>query len=254
MLLQIDRHKGQACVLPADIADRSVGICVISLDNSRFSTAFFRQLAAEILPHFDSFRFFVADDLMVYNKYLTLEDARRFNAVAPSYLSERKAQIENVLAANPPATEVWIGSYGDVIDQDFVRFLRKFLVLFDSDHDLSDRVEAHAAAFTAKRGEGQSPAVRQAMLRSSMAYIVEESAWTVYLAAKHQVTDNFYPGAISVLISEFYASPRFQDYLDLLGLPAHCHRIWDLSPDPATWSQGLSYAYFGHDNPAGQSL
>ena len=244
-MLQNEWDAIRTHALPADAHQRATGICVISIDNSRFSTAFFRRLAREILPHFETFWFFVADDLMVYNKYLTLEEARRFNAVEASYLQERRLQIEKVLAADPPKAEVSVRSYGDVIDRDFVRFFRKFLVLFDSDPELSARVEAHAVAFTAKRGAELSPQARQAMLRSSMAYIVEESAWTVYLAATQRVTDNFYPGAISVLIREFYSSPRFSDYLGLLGLPPHVHRIWDLTPDPALWSQGLHCETFG---------
>ncbi len=70
---------------------------------------------------------------------------------------------------------------------------------------------------------------RENLIFNSMSYIVEESGWTIYIAANRGVTDNFYPGNISVLLDSFYSSDLIDQYAKALGLGDHVHRVWDVS-------------------------
>ncbi len=61
---------------------------MISIDNKSFSSDFFETMRDEIVANFERFEIYVADDLMVYNKFVDVYSAIHFNKVQPSYIED----------------------------------------------------------------------------------------------------------------------------------------------------------------------
>ena len=209
---------------------RTHGGLVVSVENSLFTSSFLAACARSLSSWHDSFTVIVADDLMAYNKLHMKGAPEEFWRLIRQYRHDRQTHLTRLRRSlRLSADRMRIGFYGDYCDREYSQVMRRFYMIVMTDGHLFDLFHEEASGFTARSmasdGEGWTAEQRY---RSSMAYLIEETVWTVYLYATKGITDIYYPGDFGHLIESVYTHGRYGEILAFLGLPRHSSRFWNL--------------------------
>ena len=220
--------------VPQSRSSISHGSLIVSVESNRFTSAFLTSSVQSLSRWHESFSVIIADDLMTYNKLHMKSSPVEFERLLQQYRYDRTKHLSRLresLGLSPD--RMHIGLYGDICDKGFSRAMRRFYMIVMTDQELLDVFDEKASRFTAvsmiRDHEAWTPEQRH---RSSMAYLIEETIWTIYLYATQDVTDVYYPGDFGRLINRVYSHPDYQTILAFLGLPKHSSRFWNLFSEP----------------------
>lgn len=194
---------------------------VISVSNRAFSSDFMERAIPMLLRRHALVRVLIADELMIYNRFDTSIEPRHTAQTLAQYRHDRHRQLARIVEPLPDAARVEVASYDDFCDANYARILRRLLLLAHSDDNVMNKLESIARTYldtSAEHGD--------ARMAASVYYLIDETAWTMNLAANYGMSDNFYPGDVGKILRIFYCDSYDYDLFAVLDIPRHTHRFW----------------------------
>lgn len=201
---------------------------VISVASPAFDNNFLSVAIPFLLSRHSSVMLLIADELMIYNRFQLPDGASGAANLLLQYRQDRQRQLEKLVRRLDCKDRTRIGAYDDFCDQGYSRILRRlFLIALEDPTVMTglgeiahSRLERLEPGF--RRGQASSLLVR------SLAYLIDETAWTINLAAHHGVSDNYYPGDVGSVLKTFYCRDGLHDIFTALDIAPHVHRYWRL--------------------------
>lgn len=209
------------------------GMMVISIDSTTFlAKNFLRQAIPLLAARHKSFLIVIADDLMVYNRYGIEQSAQSLTYLfKEKYWIERKIHIERILALENLEKKVRICRYNDFCDTRFSDLYRKFHRLTLSDTLLDSAVNKKGSSFIHSQKKTTIAKSASEEVKVVNAFLIEETAWAIHMAANIGASDQYYPGDDASLLRHVYSYPNSTQLMTLLGVSPHTHQFWNFKID-----------------------
>ncbi|MEM8842845.1 MAG: hypothetical protein AAGD47_13825 [Pseudomonadota bacterium] len=197
---------------------------VISVSNRDFSSDFLERAIPMLLQRHALVRVLIADELMIYNRFDTSLAPERAAASLAQHRHDRHRQLARIIEPLPDAQRVEVASYEDFCDAGYARILRRLLLLAHSDRHVMEKLESIALAYLDTSADDCD-----FRMAASIYYLIDETAWTMNLAANYGMSDNYYPGDVGKILRIFYCDSYEYDLFAHLGVARHTHRFWRLN-------------------------
>ncbi|MBY8977648.1 hypothetical protein KHP62_17680 [Rhodobacteraceae bacterium NNCM2] len=196
---------------------------VISVANRSFSSDFLEAAIPLLLDRHALVRVLIADELMIYNRFDIGGDPAGVASTLGQYRHDRRRQLERIVGNLADPARVKINTYEDFCDHRYARIYRRIMLMASQDPVILEKLRAIAAAYLPPSEHHE-----EAKMNASILYLLDETAWTMNLAAHHGMTDNYYPGDVGKILRIFYCDSYDYDVFDCLGIERHTHRFWRL--------------------------
>ncbi len=214
----------------------------ISVDNRRFTSAFYSRVLKASIGQYEEIVFLIADKLQLYNlaaevKFDTSLKGILNKFTAKNYFEQKRNWLRKLKRAVGGNTEWKFKSISDVTDDKFYEIYRSIILAFHTNSEFRSDIVANAARFLARKQVKNAPQVEQ---RLSEAYILEEIAVNIRLRVLDNITHEYYPFG--------YFKPMMKVYSDCYGFNAF--EIAGVSP----YNEKFGFFQWNETNAAWESV
>ena len=201
----------------------------ISVTSHSFNSDFLKSAISLLLSRHQHVLVLIVDELMVYNRFQLPRGGADTSPILAQYRGDRERQLEKILATLDHGRRVQIGNYEDFCDYRYVRILRRLMLLAIENSKILGRLKDISRNYVMKFDDQPREFRDSSRLIRSLLFLLDETAWTMNLAAHYGVTDNYYPGDVGEVLKAFYCNEAAVNIFDVLDIAPHAHRFWRLN-------------------------